>query len=186
MENKDSSIINSLRSFFNLNGANNDSNNADEYARNSADDYAVVRSKKFYIVSIVVSFFAAVFIWLVSVTNGTAVGEQMYNVSLDMKEYSSFVSAAEQNGFNVVAETNTTVSFILEGRKKSISRVTMEDISVYIDLGKYIEELDRMPNNTEQTIVAEIVIEAPIYFSISDVSKKEITIKLIPINKITN
>ena len=186
MENKDSSIINNLRSFLNLKGSEDNLDNADEYTRNSADDYAVVRSKKFYIISIAISFLAAVFIWLVSVTSGAAVGEQMYNVSLDMKEYGSFVSAAEYNGFNVVAETNTTVSFILEGRKKSISRVTMDDISVYVDLGKYIEELDRMPNNTEQTIVAEIIIEAPMYFGISDISKKEITIKLIPINKITN
>ena len=184
MENKSNAIISSLKSFLKIGGA--DGNAPDGDTRNSADDYAVVRSKKFYITAIIISFFSAIFIWLVSVTNGTAVGEQMYNVSLDMKEYGSFVSAAEQNGFNVVAETNTTVSFILEGRKKSISRVTMDDISVYIDLGKYIEELDKIPNNVEQTFVAEIVIEAPIYFSISDVSKKEVVIKLIPINKITN
>ena len=48
-----------------------------------------------------------------------------------------------------------------------------------------IKDVETMPNDVEQTLSAEIVIEAPIYFNVVDVSKEKITIKLIPINKVT-
>jgi hypothetical protein len=94
----------------------------------------------------------------------------------------SFVSEAELSGFTVVAE-DSTVSFALEGRQKVVNEVTSEDIAVYVDLDALISEMHKLPNNTEQIITAEIVIDAPIYFRVTDVSKEKITIKLVPINK---
>ena len=85
----------------------------------------------------------------------------------------------------MVVEKDATVSFGLVGRDKVIKTVTNGDIAVYAELGGLIAEVNKLPNDSEQTVTAEIIIEAPLYFSIEDVSKKEITIKLVPINKVT-
>jgi hypothetical protein len=158
---------------------------ADGAERNTADDYGVSKSRKFNVITGLISFAVAVVIWLVSVTSGGAVGEQIFNVTPEMRGIEDFVSMAEFNGFTVSMENSSTVSFTLEGRKKSISRVTMDDVEVYVDLNKHIELLDTLPNGVVQTITAEIIIDAPVYFGIDDVSKKDVTIKLIPINKIS-
>jgi hypothetical protein len=126
-----------------------------------------------------------VLIWLVAVTNSSAVSEKSFAMPVQINEEAkgSFMSAADQSGFNVVIEENTTITFYLEGRKKVISDLTVDDINVYIDLNKYIDDINRLPNDKEQVISAEIIIDVPIYLNISDVSKKEVIIKLIPINK---
>ncbi len=157
-----------------------------EIERNNADDYAIEKkSTSFYVVSIIISILGAVLIWLVAVTNGSAVSEKSFTmpVHISEEERGSFMSAAEQNGFNVVMDENTPVSFYLEGRTKVVNDLSVDDISVYINLGQYIDSINTLPNDTEQTISAEILIDAPVYFTISDVSKKEVIIKLVPINK---
>ena len=174
-----------LKKFLRINNSDAEGD-TDVPARNESEDYGSKKSRRFTVLTGIVSFFAAIAIWLVAVTTGSAVGEQIFNIAPEMIGYNSFVSAAEQNGFNVTVETNTTVSFTLEGRKKSISRLTVDDISVYADFSGYTEKLGKLPNDTEQTITVEIVIDAPIYFNVDDVSKKEVTVKLIPINKVTN
>ncbi len=177
------SFINSFKAFLKSNKASSDTA---EIERNNADDYAVEKkSTAFYVVSITISVLGAVLIWLAAVTNGPSVSEKSFTmpIQINEEEKGSFISAAEQNGFNVVFEENSTVSFYLEGRKKLVNDLTVDDISVYINLGEHIDAINTLPNDAEQTISAEIKIDAPIYFSISDVSKKEVTIKLIPINK---
>ncbi len=157
-----------------------------EIERDNADDYAIEKkSTSFYVVSIIISVLGAVLIWLVAVTNGSAVSEKSFTmpIQINEEEKGSFMSAAERNGFNVVLEENSTVSFYIEGRTKVVNDLTVDDISVYINLGEYIDDVNTLPNDKEQTISAEILIDAPVYFSISDVSKKEIIIKLVPINK---
>ncbi len=177
------SFINSFKAFMKSNRANAETAELD---RNNADDYAVEKkSTAFYVISIIISILGAVMIWLVAVTNGPAVSEKSFTMPIQINEEAkgSFISAAEQSGFNVVMEENSTVSFYLEGRKKVINDLTVDDISVYINLGEYIDDIHTLPNDKEQVISAEIIIEAPIYLDISDVSKKEIAIKLVPINK---
>jgi hypothetical protein len=143
------------------------------------------KSTAFYVLSIIISVLGAVLIWLVAVTNSSAVSEKSFAMPVQINEEAkgSFMSAADQSGFNVVIEENTTITFYLEGRKKVISDLTVDDINVYIDLNKYIDDINRLPNDKEQVISAEIIIDVPIYLNISDVSKKEVIIKLIPINK---
>lgn len=178
-------FISSFNAFMKSNKANSETS---EIERNNADDYAVEKkSTAFYVVSIIISVLGAVMIWLVAVTNGSAVSEKSFTmpIQINEEEKGSFVSAAEQSGFNVVMEENNTVSFYLEGRKKVVNDLTVDDISVYIKLGEYIDDINTLPNDKEQIIAAEIIIDAPIYLNISDVSKKEITIKLVPINKTT-
>ena len=102
-----------------------------------------------------------------------------------MRGIADFVSAAEQSGFTVVMEKDAAVSFALEGREKVIKTVTNDDIAVFVNLEPLVNEVHKMRNDVEQTITAEIFIDAPIYFNVQDVSKKEITIKLVPINKVT-
>lgn len=174
-----------IKKFLRINSSDAE-DGAEVSARNESDDYGAKKNGRFTVLTGIISFFAAVSIWLVAVTTGSAAGEQIFNIAPEMIEYNSFVSAAEQNGFNVTVDTNMIVSFTLEGRKKSISRLTVDDISVYADFSGYTETLGRLPNDTEQAITVEIVIEAPIYFNVDDVSRKEVTVKLIPINKVTN
>lgn len=177
------SFINSFKAFLKSNKANAETSEID---RNNADDYAVEKkSTAFYVVSIIISVLGAVAIWLVAVTNGPAVSEKSFTMPIQINEEAkgSFISAAEQSGFNVVMEEKSTVSFYLEGRKKVVNDLTVDDIYVYIDLGKYIDAINTLPNDKEQIIAAEIIIDAPIYLNISDVSKIEVAIKLVPINK---
>ena len=157
-----------------------------EIDRDRADDYAIEKkSKSFYVISIMVSVIGALLIWLFAVTTGAGVTEKIFSIQPEIKELASFVSAAEQSGFNVVIDSESTVSFALEGRHKVVDEVTNDDIKVYIDLSSHIGKVNKLPNNVEQTLTAEIVIDAPIYFEVQDVSKKEIIIKLVPINKVT-
>ena len=174
-------FISSFKSY-----TNNNDTNENEF-RNNTDDYnTVAKSKEFYVVSAIISIMAALLIWLVAVTTGTAVGEKPFAVSISMNNYGSFVSAAEQSGFNVViAESDKTISFTLEGRKKSIENVSSDDIFVQVDFDDCIKMVNTLPNDKEQTISAPIVIDAPVYFAVSDISKTEITIRLIPINMIS-
>jgi hypothetical protein len=177
------SFINSFKAFLKSNRASAETTEID---RNIADDYVVERkSTAFYVLSIIISVLGAVLIWLVAVTNSSAVSEKSFAMPVQINEEAkgSFMSAADQSGFNVVIEENTTITFYLEGRKKVISDLTVDDINVYIDLNKYIDDINRLPNDKEQVISAEIIIDVPIYLNISDVSKKEVIIKLIPINK---
>ena len=119
-----------------------------------------------------------------AVTTGSAVNERMFtHNNFEIKNEGSFVSAAEQSGFNVVIEPNNTVSFTLKGRKKLIDKLQESEVSVFVDLEPYIKSVNTIPNDTEQTIEANITIEVPGYFQVSNVSVEKITIKLIPINK---
>lgn len=152
--------------------------------RNEADDYTIQKSKKFDIVIRIVSVIGAIIIWLCAVTTGSAVNERMFtHNNFEIKNEGSFVSAAEQSGFNVVIEPNNTVSFTLKGRKKLIDKLQESEVSVFVDLEPYIKSVNTIPNDTEQTIEANITIEVPGYFQVSNVSVEKITIKLIPINK---
>ena len=154
-----------------------------EIDRDRCDDYAVEKkSTSFYVVSMVVSVLGAVLIWLFAVSTGMS--EKMFSVQPEMRDMLSFVSEAELSGFTVIID-ESAVNFALEGRQKVVNDVTSEDIAVYVDFGALMSEVHKLPNNTEQVLTAEIVIDAPIYFGVTDVSKKEITIKLVPINKST-
>lgn len=156
-----------------------------EIDRDRADDYATEKkSTAFYVISIMISVMGALMIWLFAVTTGAGVTEKIFSIQPEIKELATFVSVAEQSGFNVVIDSESTVSFALEGRQKVVNEVTNEDIKVYIDLSSHIGKVDKLPNNVEQILTAEIIIDAPIYFDVQDVSKKEITIKLVPINKV--
>ena len=157
---------------------------ADEIERDSGDDYAVEKKgTSFYVISIIVSILGAIFIWLFAVSTGTS--EKLFAIQPELRGIDDFIGAAEHSGFTVVVEKDATVSFGLVGRDKVIKTVTNGDIAVYAELGGLIAEVNKLPNDSEQTVTAEIIIEAPLYFSIEDVSKKEITIKLVPINKVT-
>ena len=60
-----------------------------------------------------------------------------------------------------------------------------DDIAVFAELEGLISDVNKLPNDKEQVLTAEIIIDAPIYFNVEDVSKKEVIIKLVPINKVT-
>lgn len=152
--------------------------------RKETDDYNTVqKSKKFDIIIRIISVLGAIIIWLCAVTSGSAVNERMFTHSnFEIKNEGSFLSAAKQSGFNVIIEKENTVSFTLKGRKKLIDKLQENEVFVYVDLESYIETVNTIPNDTEQIIKAEITIEAPRYFQVSNVSVESITIKLIPIN----
>ena len=171
-----------MGSFFKpLKNGNNMIIDTGEIDRDRCDDYAVEKkSTSFYVVSAIVSVLGAILIWLFAVSTGMS--EKMFSVQPEMRGMPSFVSEAELSGFTVVVD-DSAVSFALEGRQKVVNEVTNEDIAVYVDLEALISEMHKLPNNTEQILTAEIVIEAPIYFGVTDVSKEKITIKLVPINK---
>lgn len=153
-----------------------------ETDRDRGDDYAVERkSTSFYVASIIISVLGAVFIWLFAVSTGTS--EKLFTVVPELREMETFTSAAELNGFNVVVEKDTTVSFALVGRQKSVNDVSNSEILVFAELDELISEVNKLPNDKEQTVTVKIVIDAPVYFNVRDVSKEEITIKLVPINK---
>ena len=174
------SFMNSIKGF--IWGGNEADGGENE--RDRADDYAVEKkSTSFYVISIIVSVLGAVLIWLFAVSAGTS--EKMFSIQPERRGLDDFKSAAEQSGFTVVIAEDQTVSFALEGRPKVVNEVTNEDIAVFVNLEPLISEVHKMRNDVEQTITAEIFIDAPIYFNIVDVSKKEITIKLVPINKVT-
>lgn len=155
-----------------------------EIDRDRADDYAVEKkSTSFYVVSFIVSVLGAILIWLFAVSTGTT--EKIFSIQPEIRDLPTFVSTAEQSGFTVVMESDMTVSFALEGRQKVVNDVTKDDIAVYINLEPLIGDVNKLPNDKEQILTAEIIIDAPIYFNIVDVSKKEVTIKLVPINKVT-
>lgn len=155
-----------------------------EIKRDRGDDYAVEkRSTSFYVTSIIVSVLGAIFIWLFAVSTGTT--EKLFTVQPEMRGIEDFVSAAEQSGFTVVLEKDATVSFALSGREKVIKNVTNDDIEVFAELDGLIAEVNKLPNDKEQTLTVKIVIDAPMYFGVEDVSKNEMTIKLVPINKVT-
>ena len=178
---KITSFINSFRGD-DKNG--NPSSDTGEIARDRAGDYAVEKkSTSFYVVSGIVSVLGALLIWLFAVSTGTT--EKIFSVQPELEHMNTFVSAAEQSGFKVVVEGDPNVSFALEGRKKVVNDVTKDEIKVYVNLDKLISDVDKLPNNVEQTLTAKIIIDAPIYFNIVDLSKEEITIKLVPINKVT-
>lgn len=157
---------------------------AEEIERDRGDDYAVEKkSTSFYVTSIIVSVLAAIFIWLFAVSTGTS--EKLFTVQPDLRGIENLMSAAEHSGFTVVVEKDATVSFGLVGREKAIKNVTNDDIAVFAELEGLIADVNKLPNDREQTVTAEIIIDAPVYFNVEDISKKEITIKLVPINKVT-
>ena len=157
---------------------------AEETLRDRGDDYAVEKkSTSFYVASIIVSVLGAIFIWLFAVSTGTS--EKLFTIQPELRGMDKFESAAAHSGFTVVVEKDATVSFGLVGREKVIKTVTNDDIAVFAELGKLIADVNKLPNDREQTVTAEIIIDAPVYFNVEDVSKKEITIKLVPINKVT-
>lgn len=151
--------------------------------RNEADDYAIQKNKKFDIIIRIISIIGAIIIWLCAVTTGSAVNERMFtHNNFEIKNEGSFVSAAEQSGFQVVIEANNSVSFTLKGRKALIDSLQESEVSVYVNLESYIETVNKIPNDSEQIIEAEITIEAPRYFQVSNISTEKIIIRLIPIN----
>ncbi len=171
-------------SFMNSLKFNKHESAADEIERDRGDDYAVEKkSTSFYVTSIIVSVLGAIFIWLFAVSTGTS--EKLFTIQPELRGIDDFMSAAEHSGFTVVVEKDATVSFALSGREKVIKMVTNDDIAVFAELGGLIAEVHSLPNDSEQTVTAEIIIDAPVYFAVEDVSKKEITIKLVPINKVT-
>ena len=153
-----------------------------EIERDRAGDYAKEKkSTSFYVVSAVISVLGAIFIWLFAVSTGTT--EKLFTLQPELRGMESFVSAAELNGFNVEIEKDVMVSFALAGRQKSINNVTSSDIVVFVELESLVSAMNKLPNDTEQTITAKIIIDAPVYFNIDDISREEITIKLVPIHK---
>lgn len=155
-------------------------------SRNESDDYAVHKSKKFDVIIRIISVVGAIIIWLCAVTTGSSVNERMFTyTNFELKNEGSFISAAEQSGFNVSIEKNNSVTFSLKGRTKFINGLQENEVSVYVDLSQYIDIVNTIPNNQEQTIDAEIIIQAPGYFQVSNLTNEKITIKLIPI-QITN
>lgn len=153
-----------------------------EIDRDKGDDYAVERkSTSFYVAIGIISVLGAIFIWLFAVSTGTT--EKLFTLTPELRGIEDFTSAAEQSGFTVVVEKDPTVSFALVGRQKSVNNVSNGEISVYAELEELISEVNKLPNNSEQTVTAKIVIDAPVYFNVRDVSKEEITIKLVPIHK---
>lgn len=179
-------IISFMNSFMGFAGGKKPGFDTGEIDRDKADDYAVEKkSTSFYVISIIVSVIGALFIWLFAVSTGTT--EKIFSIQPELRGLDSLVSAAHQSGFTVVTETDANVSFALEGRQKVVDNVTKDDIFVYVDLEneKLIKSVEKLPNDVEQTLTVEIVIDAPIYFNILDVSKEKITIKLVPINKVT-
>jgi len=175
-------IVAFMNSFKGIFGGDKPGADTAEIERDRGDDYAVEKkSTSFYVISMIVSVLGAVLIWLFAVSTGST--EKIFSIQPEMRELPSFVSAAEQSGFTVVMEADSTVSFALEGRQKVVNEVTNNDIAVYVDLEALIGDVHKLPNNKEQILTAEIHIEAPIYFNIADVSKDKITIKLVPINK---
>ena len=155
----------------------------DEIERDRGDDYAVEKkSTSFYVTSIIVSVLGAIFIWLFAVSTGTS--EKLFSIQPELRGIEDFASAAEHSGFTVVVEKDAAVSFTLVGREKVVKNVTNDDIAVFAELDRLISEVNKLPNDKEQTLTAEIKIDAPIYFNVEDVSKNEITIKLVPINKV--
>jgi hypothetical protein len=159
-------------------------NDTIELERDRGDDYAVEKkSTSFYVASAIVSVLGAILIWLFAVSTGAT--EKLFTLQPELRDMETFVSAAEQSGFTVVVEKDTTVSFAIVGRQKAINNIASYDILVYTELEQFISEVNKLPNDREQTITAKIIIDAPVYFNIEDVSKEEITIRLVPINKVT-
>ena len=159
-------------------------NDTIELERDRGDDYAVEKkSTSFYVASAIVSAIGAILIWLFAVSTGAT--EKLFTLQPELRDMETFVSAAEQSGFTVVVEKDTTVSFAIVGRQKAINNTASYDILVYTELEQFISEVNKLPNDREQTITAKIIIDAPVYFNIEDVSKEEITIRLVPINKVT-
>jgi hypothetical protein len=159
-------------------------NDTSELERDRGDDYAVEKkSTSFYVASAIVSVLGAILIWLFAVSTGAT--EKLFTLQPELRDMETFVSAAEQSGFTVVVEKDTTVSFAIVGRQKAINNIASYDILVYTELEQFISEVNKLPNDREQTITAKIIIDAPVYFNIEDVSKEEITIRLVPINKVT-
>ena len=157
---------------------------AEEPERDGGDDYAVEKkSTSFYVTSGIVSVLAALLIWLFAVNAGMT--EKLFTVQPELRDIEAFTSVAEHSGFTVSVEKDTAVNFALEGRPKVIKNVTNDDIKVFVELHDLISAVEKIPNDKEQTLTAEIIIEAPGYFNIVDVSKEKITIKLVPINKAT-
>jgi len=153
-----------------------------EIDRDRGDDYAVERkSTSFYVVIGVISVLGAIFIWLFAVSTGTA--EKLFTLSPELRGLADFESAAAHSGFTVVVEKDATVSFALVGRQKSVNNISGGDITVFAELDSLISEVNKLPNDREQTVTAKIIIDAPVYFNVRDVSKEEITIKLVPIHK---
>lgn len=151
--------------------------------RNNSDDYMIRKSKKFDIIIKIVSVVGAIIIWLCAVTTGSAVNQRMFTYNnFDIKGTGSFISAAERSGFSVIINYDNSVSFSLKGRKRLIDSLNEKEVSVYVDLSEYIETVNTIPNDTPQIIEADIEIEAPGYFQVSNVSLEKITIQLVPIN----
>ena len=151
--------------------------------RNNSDDYMIRKSKKFDIIIRIIAVVGAIIIWLCAVTTGSAVNQRMFTYNnFEIKGSGSFISAAERSGFNVIINYDNTVSFTLKGRKKLIDSLNEKDVSVYVDLTEHIETVNTIPNDVPQIIEAEIEINAPGYFQVSNISLEKITIQLIPIN----
>ena len=158
-------------------------NDTIELERYRGDDYAVEKkSTSFYVASAIVSVLGAIMIWLFAVSTGST--EKLFTLQPELRGVETFVSAAEQSGFTVVVEKDTMVSFAIVGRQKAINNMASYDILVYAELEQFINEVNKLPNDREQTITAKIIIDAPVYFNVEDVSKEEITIRLVPINKV--
>ncbi len=150
--------------------------------RNESDDYMIRKSKRFDIVIRIISVVGAVIIWLCAVTTGSAVNQRMFTYhNFEIKDTGSFISAAERSGFYVIINYENSVSFTLKGRKKLIDSLNESEVAVYVDLSDYIETVNTIPNDTTQIIEAEVEIEAPGYFQVSNVSLEKIIIQLVPI-----
>ena len=151
--------------------------------RNESEDYMIRKSRKFDIVIRIISVVGAVIIWLCAVTTGTGVNQRMFTYNnFEIRDVGSFFSAAERSGFKTVINFENSVSFTLKGRKRLIDSLNENEVTVYVELSDYIETVNTIPNDVEQTIEAVVKIEAPGYFQVSNVSLDTITIQLVPIN----
>lgn len=96
-------------------------------------DYSVSASKFQNVVAKILCVLAAVSLWFYVVSTDTAIEEKTFTavpVSLRNIEL-----AETQFGLSVIDGYNCTVDLILHGAKSDISRLSLEDVSAYVDAG---------------------------------------------------
>lgn len=149
--------------------------------RDEADDYTIKKGKKFDITIRIFSVIAAVIIWLFAVASDSAVYTKDFSsVKISMSGYSEFVNAAHDKGFVVSYDSSMFVSFTLNGRQKFLNSIKDGDITVVADFMPYIDDIEHMDPEKENSLFLKIDIKFPKYFIISNVSAEQLEIKLIP------
>lgn len=155
--------------------------NQDDTIRNENDDYTIKKGKRFDIVIRIISIVGAVIVWLIAVTSNQAIAKrEISSVKIDTVGYSEFVKSAAKKGFIVDFDTSVTETFTISGRKKFVNSLQNEEISVTADFSKYINALNTLDTEKENTLNIQIEIKIPKYFMLSDIKNEYIEIKLIP------